>query len=132
MRVGLAGMSLVLDAGSVVTLLKAAAEPTRLRILLLLSQGEFSVKDLTRILGQSQPRISRHLKLLAEAGLIERVREGSWAYFHLAEESSSGKLGRLLIETIHRGEGSPARDAVRAEALKRERVEAAQQRIGRR
>ena len=65
----------------IVTALKAAAEPTRLRILLLLAAGELSVKDLTVILGQSQPRISRHLKLLAEAGLVERFREGSWAYF---------------------------------------------------
>ena len=54
--------------------LKAAAEPTRLRILLLLATGEFNVKDLTQILGQSQPRLSRHLKLLAEAGLVERFR----------------------------------------------------------
>ncbi len=121
-------MSAVLDQGSLVTLLKAAAEPTRLRILLLLSQGEFNVKDLTRILGQSQPRISRHLKLLSEAGLIERVREGSWAYFHLARETAAGQLGRQLLSAIDRNaEGYASRDAQRAEALKREREEAAQQ-----
>lgn len=121
-------MSSLLDASAVVTLLKAAAEPTRLRILLLLSQGEFNVKDLTRILGQSQPRISRHLKLLAEAGLIERVREGSWAYFHLAEGSSAGQLGRQVLASIGgRQEGLSGRDAQRAEALKREREEQAQQ-----
>ena len=65
--------------------LKAVAEPTRLRILVLLASGELNVKDLTRILGQSQPRISRHLKLLTEAGLVERAPEGSWVYFRLAE-----------------------------------------------
>ena len=65
--------------------LKAVAEPTRLRLLALLSRGELNVKDLTRILNQSQPRISRHLKLLAEAGLIERAPEGSWVYFRLAD-----------------------------------------------
>lgn len=120
-------MSTLLDSSALVTLLKAAAEPTRLRILLLLSQGEFNVKDLTRILGQSQPRISRHLKLLAEAGLIERVREGSWAYFHLAEGSASGQIGRQLLALIDKAaDGFPARDAQRAEALKREREEAAQ------
>ena len=75
-----------------VAALKAAAEPTRLRILLLLAGTELSVKDLTRILGQSQPRISRHLKLLHEAGLIERSREGSWVYFTLGSSMSGGAI----------------------------------------
>lgn len=118
----------MLDSGSLVTLLKAAAEPTRLRILLLLSQGELNVKDLTRILGQSQPRISRHLKLLAEAGLIERVREGSWAYFHLARDGAKGELGRGLLSVIDRRSDTLAvRDGQRAEALRREREQAAQE-----
>lgn len=109
-------------------MLKAAAEPTRLRILLLLTSGEFNVKDLTRILGQSQPRISRHLKLLTEAGLVERVQEGSWAYFHLAEGSPAGRIGRQLLTAVdQRADGNASRDAQRAEALKREREEAAQQ-----
>ncbi len=120
-------MSALLDADAVVTLLKGAAEPTRLRILLLLSQGEFNVKDLTRILGQSQPRISRHLKLLAEAGLVERVQEGSWAYFHLADGTAAGHIGRMILASIGgRSEGLPGRDALRADALKKEREEAAQ------
>src|SRR2546430_16813654 len=63
--------------------LKAAAEATRLRILALLAEAELTVSDLTDILRQSQPRISRHLKLLAEAALIERFREGSWAFLRL-------------------------------------------------
>ena len=50
--------------------LRAAGETTRLRLLALLADGEQSVKDLTEILGQSQPRVSRHLKLLADAGLV--------------------------------------------------------------
>lgn len=65
--------------------LRAAAEPTRLRVLALLADGELTVSDLTDILGQSQPRISRHLKLLVEAGLVERRREGAWAFFALSE-----------------------------------------------
>ena len=65
--------------------LRAAAEETRLRILALLAEGELSVSDLTDILGQSQPRISRHLKLLVEAGLVERHREGAWAFFRLTD-----------------------------------------------
>ena len=121
-------MIVQIDPGSLVTLLKAAAEPTRLRILLLLGKGEFNVKDLTRILGQSQPRISRHLKLLVEVGLVERVQEGSWAYFHLSETSGAGRIGEMLLDVVdRRAEGLAARDAQRADALKREREEAAQQ-----
>ena len=113
-------------AKELVTALKAAAEPTRLRVLLLLSRSEFNVKDLTRILGQSQPRISRHLKLLAEAGLIDRVREGSWAYFHLTEAARNGWLGRLLDDAVDPSDNLMTRDIARAETLKHERVEAAQ------
>ena len=65
----------------IVTALKAAAEPTRLRILLLLAAGELNVKDLTQILGQSQPRISRHLKLLAEAGPDRALPRGQLGLF---------------------------------------------------
>ncbi|MGA7426172.1 MAG: metalloregulator ArsR/SmtB family transcription factor, partial [Rhodoplanes sp.] len=61
------------------TALKAAAEETRMRVLALLAENELTVSDLTDILRQSQPRISRHLRLLAEARLVERFREGSWA-----------------------------------------------------
>ena len=67
--------------------LKAAGETTRLRVLALLAEAELTVSDLTEILRQSQPRISRHLKLLAEAGLVERFREGSWAFFRLADRA---------------------------------------------
>jgi ArsR family transcriptional regulator len=110
----------------IVTALKAAAEPTRLRILLLLAGGELSVKDLTQILGQSQPRISRHLKLLAEAGLIERFREGSWAYFHVSDRTQGGRLALDLLALVDDAEQGVARDRERAEALKREREAAAQ------
>src|SRR5690606_34766157 len=94
------GSQMSLSSQSVVTILKAAAEPTRLRILLLLAASELNVKDLTRILGQSQPRISRHLKLLAEAGLIERTREGSWAYFQLVFAGPTGALTRRLLDSV--------------------------------
>ena len=69
-----------MDSFDAVGRLRAAAEPTRLRILRLLLNGEFNVKDLTQLLGQSQPRVSRHIRLLAEAGLIERYQEGSWVF----------------------------------------------------
>ena len=89
-------MSGSMRADDVVEALKAAAEPTRLRILVLLAEGELNVKDLTRILGQSQPRISRHLKLLAEAGLVERGREGSWVYFRSAPRPRRRRWPRLV------------------------------------
>ncbi len=115
-----------LSSQSVVTILKAAAEPTRLRILLLLATSELNVKDLTRILGQSQPRISRHLKLLAEAGLIERTREGSWAYFQLVFAGPTGALTRRLLDSVDLADAQLQRDRNRAEAVKREREAAAQ------
>jgi len=109
-----------------VVALKAMAEPTRLRVLVLLAAGELSVKDLTGILGQSQPRISRHLKLLAEAGLVERAPEGSWVYFRLSEGGQGGTLARLVLEAVDRADPVLARDRRRAETLREERERAAQ------
>lgn len=106
-----------------VTALKAAAEPTRLRILALLSSGELNVKDLTRILGQSQPRLSRHLKLLADAGLVERAREGSWVYFRLPLPTDN--LAHALLRDLDRNDAIVARDRLRLETVKREREQAA-------
>jgi ubiquinone/menaquinone biosynthesis C-methylase UbiE/DNA-binding transcriptional ArsR family regulator len=106
--------------------LKAVAEPTRLRLLVLLAAGELTVKDLTRVLGQSQPRISRHLKLLAEANLVERSPEGSWVYFRIAEGGEGGELARLILERIDRSDPQLQRDLLRAEGLQQERQAAAQ------
>ena len=78
------------------TALKAAGEETRLRVLALLGEAELTVSDLTDILRQSQPRISRHLKLLVEAGLVERFREGTWAFFRLAEHGGGADVARAL------------------------------------
>jgi ArsR family transcriptional regulator len=107
-----------------VAALKAAAEPTRLRILALLGSGELNVKDLTRILGQSQPRLSRHLKLLADAGLVERAREGSWVYFRLP--SHSDHLANALLRDLDRNDPVLVRDRLRLDTVKREREAAAQ------
>ncbi len=115
-----------METGDLVTALKAAAEPTRLRILLLLQAGELNVKDLTLILGQSQPRISRHLKLLCEAGLIERFREGSWVYFHISDRSVGGRLALRLVADVPASDQLARRDRERAESLKRDREAAAQ------
>src|SRR5438552_12476711 len=107
-----------LPVKSSVAALKAMAEPTRLRLLALLASGELNVKDLTGILGQSQPRISRHLRLLAEAGLVERAPEGSWVYFRLAEGGEEGgALARLVLEAVDRSDAVLVRDRRRADAL---------------
>ncbi|MBA4786324.1 MAG: winged helix-turn-helix transcriptional regulator, partial [Rhizobiales bacterium] len=83
-------MGLSLD--TLVDVLKTVGEPTRFRLLALLADGDLTVSDLTEILGQSQPRISRHLKLLAEEDLIERYQEGAWAYFRLKQDGRAAVL----------------------------------------
>jgi ubiquinone/menaquinone biosynthesis C-methylase UbiE/DNA-binding transcriptional ArsR family regulator len=116
----------MLDQRAVLAVLKAAAEPTRLRLLMLLRAGELNVKDLTRILGQSQPRISRHLKLMAEAGLIERLADGSWAYYHLIEQGHRGALIAGILDAVAVNDPVLVRDSTRADGVKREREAAAQ------
>jgi DNA-binding transcriptional ArsR family regulator len=71
---------------NLLTLLKAAADPTRLRLLALLAPGELTVGEITQILKQSQPRVSRHLKLLCDAGLLERYKEAHSVYYRLASQ----------------------------------------------
>jgi len=81
------------------TTLAAAADPTRLRLLALAAGGAFCVNDFCEVLGQSQPRLSRHLRLLHEAGLLERTREGVNAWYVLAQ-GDSGALVRDLLRRI--------------------------------
>jgi len=106
--------------------LKAAGEETRLRILVLLAEAELTVSDLTQILRQSQPRISRHLKLLVEAGLVERFREGAWAFFRLAEGSGSAAFARTLVAQLNPKDSMVARDRDRLAAVRTARAAAAQ------
>lgn len=79
-----------------VSMLRAAGDPTRLRLLLLLRQTELTVSELIEIVGQSQPRVSRHLKLLGEAGLVERVKEGSWVFCRAADQGVGAQLGAAI------------------------------------
>ena len=108
------------------TALKAAGEETRLRVLALLAEAELTVSDLTDILRQSQPRISRHLKLLVEAGLVERFREGTWAFFRLAEHGGGADVARALIERLNPGDQTIARDRERLSSVRQARATAAQ------
>ena len=107
-------------------MLKAAGESTRLRILALIAEAELTVSDLTEILRQSQPRLSRHLRLLAEAGLVERFREGSWAFFRLRERGRSADIARAMIARLDADDPVIARDRERLAAVRAARATAAQ------
>lgn len=105
--------------------LRAAGEPTRLRLLALLARGELTVTELTQILRQSQPRVSRHLKLLCEAGLLERFREGSWVFYRLASGGPVAALAEVLTGLIPQEDLVIARDCERLEAVRTARAEKA-------
>jgi ArsR family transcriptional regulator len=105
--------------------LKAAAESSRLRILVLLAQGDLTVSDLTEILGQSQPRVSRHLKLLMEADLIGRYQEGSWAFFRLSDQDAARGFVLRLIAGVDPADPQIERDMERLATVKRRRQERA-------
>jgi SAM-dependent methyltransferase len=107
--------------GTMLAGLRAAAEPTRLRLLALCAASELTVGELTEIVGQSQPRVSRHLKLLGEAGLVDRLREGSHVFYRLAEGSEAATLARLLVERLPAEDATLALDRERLTAIKRQR-----------
>src|SRR5512146_1197099 len=88
------------SAAQAVEVLRAAGEPTRLRILALLAREELAVLELCSVLDQSQPRVSRHLKLLAEAGLVEGFPDGAWVFYRLTEGGQAGDLVREVLERI--------------------------------
>lgn len=119
--------------------LRAAAEPTRLRILALCAHAELTVSELVRILGQSQPRVSRHLKLMVEAGLLARYQEGNWARYRLGVEGPAMTGGRrrarpsavarfadAVIDLLPEDDPVLARDLERLETIRAERDRAAQ------
>ena len=107
-------------------MLKAAGEETRLRLLALLAEAELTVTELTDILRQSQPRISRHLRLLAESGLVVRFREGSWAFFRLAEHGPKAELARVLAAQLDPDDAVMTRDRERLAQVRAARATAAQ------
>lgn len=105
--------------------LEAAGEETRLRILALLAEAELTVTELMTILGQSQPRVSRHLKLLVEAGLIDRHREGAWAFFRLADRGVANTIREGVIAALDPSDPGLAADRRRLAAVRTERKEQA-------
>lgn len=80
-----------------VAMMRAAADGARLRMLALCADGELTVTEITDILGMTQPAVSRHLKILAEAGLLVRFREGAWAFYRLADEDAAGEIAKFVV-----------------------------------
>ena len=105
--------------------LKAASEATRLRLLFLLARSELTVSDLTAILGQSQPRISRHLKLLSDAGVIERFPEGAWVYYRLVDTGPGSNLARSLLASLDGSDPQLVRDMERLEQVRKSHADQA-------
>lgn len=102
--------------------LRAAGEPTRLRILAILARGELTVSELTQVLLQSQPRISRHLKLLADAKLVQRHPEGSWVFYRLNDSQDIAGLLQQLITHLPADDLTLQRDYERFEHVCEERA----------
>ena len=113
------------DIQNILHVLRAAAEGTRLRLLTLCADGELTVSELTRITGQSQPRISRHLKLLVDAGLMERFREGTHAYYRLAEDGPANAIVRTIVDAVPRGDDLVQRDLAHLAEVKEARAQLA-------
>ncbi|HEY1889340.1 MAG TPA: metalloregulator ArsR/SmtB family transcription factor [Steroidobacteraceae bacterium] len=116
------------------TWLRAAGEPTRLRLLALCAARELSVSDIAQVVGQSEPRVSRHLKILGEAGLIERLRQGQWVHYGLARVGPAAGFVQGLLAQLDRADPVTVRDGERARALQSDALHAgapAASRLGR-
>jgi ubiquinone/menaquinone biosynthesis C-methylase UbiE/DNA-binding transcriptional ArsR family regulator len=105
--------------------LRAAAEPTRLRLLAICAEGELTVSEITRILGQSQPRVSRHLRLLLSAGLLISFRERHWVYYRTPAKGPAAQLVHRLLELLPRDDETLGLDRTRLEQVQAERARAA-------
>jgi ArsR family transcriptional regulator len=105
-------------AEHLVDMLRAAGEPTRLRVLALLAREELAVMELVQILGHSQPRVSRHLKLLAQAKLVERFPDGAWVFYRLGAAEPQQSFLHGLLEMIASGDPDHQRDLERLEAVR--------------
>jgi DNA-binding transcriptional ArsR family regulator len=106
--------------------LAALAEATRLRLLGLCAAGEYCVGELAELLGQSEPRVSRHLKILAEAELVERRREGHRVLYRAARQGVAAGLLQAALARLDPSDAALQRDAVRRERLGRDQPPAAQ------
>ena len=108
-------------------ILSALSEPTRLRIVALCARADLTVSELQQVLAQSQPRISRHLRILCDAGLLSRRREGTWTYYRLRYGGERAQIARDIITHLP-GEDPVVRgDLARLSQVKETRREAADQ-----
>lgn len=114
----------ILGEAALLEALKAMGEPTRLRLLRLLAHEELSVMELVRILNQSQPRISRHLKLMNEAGVIDRFPDGAWVFYRLSEHPALTPLIDSVLTAL--GDDKNSADLRALEEVRGQRLEAAQ------
>ncbi len=110
------------NVSQIVTCLRAAGEPTRMRILALLRQCDLAVGELVQILGQSQPRLSHHLKTLSSAGLVERLPEGSWVFYRAASHGPGRVFLDHLFEQIDLSTDEFARDQTQLELVRKTRA----------
>ncbi len=115
----------LIDMEILLSRLRAIAEPSRLRLLALCAECEMTVGELTRALGQSQPRVSRHLKLLCDAGLVKRRPEGSWVFYRLAEDDEGGALVRHIAGLAPRNDPQATLDRKRLGEIKQDRARSA-------
>lgn len=114
------------EAEQVVGALRAAGEPTRLRALALLTEGELAVGELAQALGQSQPRVSRHLRLLTEAGLVERAPEGAWVFYRLPRTDTTERhFADAALDMLDPDDPLLVRDAERLNEIRAARDAAA-------
>jgi ubiquinone/menaquinone biosynthesis C-methylase UbiE/DNA-binding transcriptional ArsR family regulator len=114
-----------LSSEQLVEVLRAVGEPSRLRILALLAREELAVMELSQILDQSQPRVSRHLKLLTEAGLAERFPDGAWVFYRLTHDGPRRAVLDQALEHINATDALLCRDAERLDQVRSERSDAA-------
>ncbi len=101
--------------------LKASADPTRLRLLALLAGGEATVGELVEVLGQSQPRVSRHLRILTEARVITSFRDGQWMYYRLDPAPPLAELAERVVSLVRAGDEQAAADQGRMVEIRRQR-----------
>ena len=106
--------------------LKAVAEHTRLRLLTILIRNELTVSEITYILDQSQPRVSRHLKLMCDAGILDRVQEGAWVFYRVTDKQPGRELCNTLIELIPDDDSVVQRDLARLETIRTEHTQQAE------
>jgi ubiquinone/menaquinone biosynthesis C-methylase UbiE/DNA-binding transcriptional ArsR family regulator len=113
---------MAMSGSAMVGVLRAAGEPTRLRVLALLAHEELAVMELSQILGQSQPRVSRHLKLLADAGLIDRFPDGAWVFYRLGSALPGRAFVDQMLDLIDADDAELNRDLEKLDAVRMDRA----------